>query len=363
VLDPGRGKTKTGFAWAIARDDRPWGGTEPPAVVFHYAPGRGAEHARDLLAGYTGILQCDGYAGYKGLGATLVYCWAHTIRTQSTSVGALGLMAGRLASKWNDMLDLQCIVVDDDALDDQPEYGLAFARTGRVQPGTDALAEGGEAGQGLTCLQPLIAQPKQPFMLLLGQMALLGEGPPLARQFIQADHLGLVGLEQALVGPVQTVEAGTQPDAGRVLGASSLSLGEEALELRPELRGIAEQARDMRPDRLFEWLRLDACPRAFRLAGRRERVGSGAAVVAPADPPAVSGKVAAVDAEAASAALEQAAQHVVVLFVPAERKQRVTRQRGGHPVRGPLIDQRRRRYRNPLLGRTRPPGGALGAAA
>ena len=53
VLDPGRGKTKTGFAWAIARDDRPWGGTEPPAVVFRYAPGRGAEHARDLLEGYT----------------------------------------------------------------------------------------------------------------------------------------------------------------------------------------------------------------------------------------------------------------------------------------------------------------------
>src|SRR3712207_5503355 len=34
VLDPGRGQTKKGFAWAIARDDRPWGGTEPPAVVF-----------------------------------------------------------------------------------------------------------------------------------------------------------------------------------------------------------------------------------------------------------------------------------------------------------------------------------------
>src|SRR3712207_8392948 len=49
VLDPGRGKTKTGFAWAIARDDRPWGGTEPPAVGFHYAPGRGSEHARELL--------------------------------------------------------------------------------------------------------------------------------------------------------------------------------------------------------------------------------------------------------------------------------------------------------------------------
>jgi transposase len=88
VLDPGRGKTKKGYAWAIARDDRPWDGTDPPAVVFHYAPGRGAEHARDLLKGYTGILQCDGYTVYKGLaapkdggeGATLVYCWSHVRR-------------------------------------------------------------------------------------------------------------------------------------------------------------------------------------------------------------------------------------------------------------------------------------------
>jgi hypothetical protein len=44
VLDPGRGRTKKGFFWAIARDDRPWGGTDPPAVAYTYAPGRGAVH-------------------------------------------------------------------------------------------------------------------------------------------------------------------------------------------------------------------------------------------------------------------------------------------------------------------------------
>lgn len=85
VLDPGRGRTKKGFAWAVARDDRPWGGTDPPAVVFHYAPGRGAEHPKALLAGYTGILQCDGYAAYKTLAAaegaiTLAFCWSHARR-------------------------------------------------------------------------------------------------------------------------------------------------------------------------------------------------------------------------------------------------------------------------------------------
>lgn len=82
VLDPGRGKVKKGYAWALARDDRPWGGTDPPAVVFRYAPGRGQEHARALLAGYRGIVQCDGYAAYKALAGdvTLAFCWAHVRR-------------------------------------------------------------------------------------------------------------------------------------------------------------------------------------------------------------------------------------------------------------------------------------------
>jgi len=30
VLDPGSRKTKTGYFWALARDDRPWGGGAPP---------------------------------------------------------------------------------------------------------------------------------------------------------------------------------------------------------------------------------------------------------------------------------------------------------------------------------------------
>jgi transposase len=85
VLDPGRGRTKKGYFWAIARDDRPWGGTDPPAVVYSYAPGRGQEHALALLRGYRGLLQCDGYAAYKQLGgrqngATLVFCWSHVRR-------------------------------------------------------------------------------------------------------------------------------------------------------------------------------------------------------------------------------------------------------------------------------------------
>jgi transposase len=87
VLDPGRGRTKKGFFWAIARDDRPWGGTDPPAVAYTYAPGRGAVHALKLLDGYCGIVQCDGYVAYKTIAnnpreeaITLAFCWAHLRR-------------------------------------------------------------------------------------------------------------------------------------------------------------------------------------------------------------------------------------------------------------------------------------------
>ncbi len=88
VLDPGARKTKTGYFWALARDDRPWGGTAPPGVVFTYAPGRGGQHAERILQGFGGILQVDGYAAYNRLIATdrigpgiqLAHCWAHARR-------------------------------------------------------------------------------------------------------------------------------------------------------------------------------------------------------------------------------------------------------------------------------------------
>ena len=84
VLDPGRGRTKTGQLWAYARDDRPWGGTDPPAVAYVYAPDRKAERPKAHLAGFHGVLQVDGYAGYRAIAGQndvqLAFCWAHVRR-------------------------------------------------------------------------------------------------------------------------------------------------------------------------------------------------------------------------------------------------------------------------------------------
>ncbi len=87
VLDPGRGRTKTGRLWGYAVDDRPWQGSTPPAVVFLYAEDRKGEHPAAHLADFQGVLQVDGYSGFKSLlesrppGAIrLAFCWAHCRR-------------------------------------------------------------------------------------------------------------------------------------------------------------------------------------------------------------------------------------------------------------------------------------------
>jgi transposase len=85
VLDPGRGRTKTGQLWAYARDDRPWGGGDPPTVAYVYAPDRKGERAETHLGDFAGILQVDGYGGYAALAKRrqqiqLAFCWAHVRR-------------------------------------------------------------------------------------------------------------------------------------------------------------------------------------------------------------------------------------------------------------------------------------------
>jgi transposase len=87
VLDPGRGRTKTGRLWGYAIDDRPWNGSTPPAVVYLYAEDRKGEHPAAHLAEFRGVLQVDGYSGFKSLlenrpagEIRLAFCWAHCRR-------------------------------------------------------------------------------------------------------------------------------------------------------------------------------------------------------------------------------------------------------------------------------------------
>jgi len=84
VLQPGRKTTKQGRLWGYLKDNRPAGGTSAPAVWFTYTPDRKGVWPQEHLANYKGILQADGYAGYKALyekGDIIeAACWAHVRR-------------------------------------------------------------------------------------------------------------------------------------------------------------------------------------------------------------------------------------------------------------------------------------------
>jgi transposase len=86
VLDIG--KTRTGRLWTYVRDDRPFGGLDPPAAIYFYSPDRGGTHPEAHLASYTGLMQADAYAGFNRLyepgrrpGPIVeAACWAHARR-------------------------------------------------------------------------------------------------------------------------------------------------------------------------------------------------------------------------------------------------------------------------------------------
>jgi transposase len=85
VLDPGRGKTKTGRLWCYAVDNRPWRGPGQPAAAYVYSEDRKGEHLAGHLKDFKGLLQTEGYAGFIRVARTdgavkLAFCWAHARR-------------------------------------------------------------------------------------------------------------------------------------------------------------------------------------------------------------------------------------------------------------------------------------------
>ncbi len=92
------GKTDTGRCWIYLRDDKPFGGTGPPAAMFYYSRDRRGEHPQTHLAGYAGILQADAYDGYNKLylptrspGPILeAACWVHARRRSMSLPGGGG---------------------------------------------------------------------------------------------------------------------------------------------------------------------------------------------------------------------------------------------------------------------------------
>jgi hypothetical protein len=82
------------------RDDRRFGGLDPPAAVFFYSRDHAGEHSEQHLAGYAGLMQADAYAGFNRLyevgrkvGPIVeAACWAHAaqvLRPRQAQQGAV----------------------------------------------------------------------------------------------------------------------------------------------------------------------------------------------------------------------------------------------------------------------------------
>src|SRR6202045_3197562 len=83
-----KGKTVKGRIWTYVRDDRPFGGRDPPAALYYASRDRRHEHPVRHLRDFAGILQADAYDGYNELyepsrlpgPITSALCWAHARR-------------------------------------------------------------------------------------------------------------------------------------------------------------------------------------------------------------------------------------------------------------------------------------------
>jgi transposase len=145
-------KTRTGRLWTYVRDDRPFGGADPPAAVFFYSADRAGIHPEQHLAGYSGILQADAYAGFNALyqsdreggPITEAACWAHARRKffELADVASKARNKGTAALSPIAMIAVQkidMIFAAERAINGQSTHERLAARRSDVVPLVDEL--------------------------------------------------------------------------------------------------------------------------------------------------------------------------------------------------------------------------------
>jgi transposase len=130
MLAPGKGRTQTARFWAYLRDDRPFGGRDPPAVLYEFTPDRKGEHPQRRLRDFQGILQADAYAGFNALyesGRVVeAACWTHARRYFHDELQANGSPLAREAIER-----MQPLFAIEAEIHGQPPEARLAARPGR----------------------------------------------------------------------------------------------------------------------------------------------------------------------------------------------------------------------------------------
>jgi len=219
-----KNKTVTGRLWTYVRDDRPFGGSDPPAAMFFYSRDRGGEHPRRHLSGWVGTLQADAYAGFNDLydakrrpGRIIeAACWAHGRRKFFVLAD---LRQAPLAIEAVRRID-EIFAVEREINGATPEQPTPVVAAGLLA-GASGMAIAG-ADQGMTIYGPL----------LLAVLAVFGAGRySLDRLIIDwahrafpadesAPHVVIVGAgpcctDRSLGGEDRTVYQGPVSDSGQ----------------------------------------------------------------------------------------------------------------------------------------------------
>lgn len=90
MKEPGRSNSSKSYMWVYCG-----GPVGKPVVLFRYSPTRAGDNAREMLKGYEGYVQSDGFAGYNiletnGSPIRLVGCMAHVRRKFIKVIDARG---------------------------------------------------------------------------------------------------------------------------------------------------------------------------------------------------------------------------------------------------------------------------------
>jgi transposase len=120
-----KGRTRSGRIWTYVRDDAPFGGSDPPAALFHYSRDRSGEHPEGHLTGYGGIFQADAFGGYNRLfeAARLpgplreAFCWSHGRRKFFVLADIRSAAQKRAANKSRGKAGPQAVLISPLALE------------------------------------------------------------------------------------------------------------------------------------------------------------------------------------------------------------------------------------------------------
>jgi transposase len=137
LREPGKSAESQSYLWLYRT-----GRMGPPIVLYEYRPTRGGEHPRNFLAGFSGFLHVDGYAGYhKVAKVTLVGCWAHARRKFDEALKALPASEARIGTAAQQGLTFcnQLFAIERELKEETPEE-RETVRMERSRPILDAFS-------------------------------------------------------------------------------------------------------------------------------------------------------------------------------------------------------------------------------